>query len=232
MRELFRLRKDYQTTLSILAHEFGHWNKDGKKVFFFFSGHTDALRIVKELNNSQDDYFYGRLLLEKQLQEGHLSSSDYINGKLVLAKAYTNWTQSKMPRDEQSLRSKLRAAEQQITEMQTQVDSLKGQLAQAQQSTAEKWIPIIIAFLSLLIALSTHIIAWRNDRRQAHEAELLPLKRQELEQNVAQNDQQLKESNRKIITPTPQELQLYSKVLLVDNSNLGECSKIQYRRRQ
>ena len=71
-----------------------------------------------------------------------------------------------------------------------------------------------------MIALSANFVAWRTDRRQAREAELLPLKRRELEQKVIQNDQQIQETKGVIITPSREELARYSETAMSGSPHL------------
>lgn len=222
-----RLNYEYWATVAILAHEFGHIAKDeNQSGITLTSAHIDALEFKAKLDNSLDDYFYERLLLEKRRQEGRLSPSSYQEELSQMLKAYASkLPKSEVPPDEESLRSQLRVAEQQLIQMQTQVNTLKDQLARAERSTYEKWIAIVIAIFSVLIAFSANVIAWRTDRRQVLEAELVSLKRQELEKNIIQKDQQIRESNGRIITPSPQEVKLYSSYQPVDNFEWGKRSK-------
>ncbi len=222
--QFVRVTGKYETALAMLAHEFAHITKDEKKSSITLTfALSAAFSITRELNNSPDDYFYDRLLLEKLRQEGRLSSSKYGKEMRQLARVYVERARVIVEEmsDERSLVTKLKVADEQINQLQTQVDSLKGQLAQAERSQVEKWVPIIVAFLSLLIALSSNIIAWRTDRRQAREAELVPLKRQELEQGIIQKDQQIRERSGNIITPTAREIQLYSQAASIDNLDEG-----------
>ncbi|HEX7999451.1 MAG TPA: hypothetical protein VF528_13775 [Pyrinomonadaceae bacterium] len=178
-------------------------------------------------------YFYQRLALELWQTEGHLSASDYRNEKFQLAKAYfalaysyTGRTASKAASDEQAFNAKLAAAEQQNIHLQAQNELLKEQIARATRSWAEKWIPLFVAIFSVLMAVSSNILAVRSDRRQAREARLLPLKQRDLEHTVTQKAQQLGDRDGKIIIPTPDELQLYSRTVPVNNFHWGKRPRL------
>lgn len=216
---------DYQTELKTLASRIT-FSPDGKYVAFVYSGHgSDSSNDVyvgtweweETHTHSLDDYFYARLWLEKSLQDGRLSTSYYSTEKMKLAQAYVFLVDSKATSDDQVLTSKLTVAQQQVARMQAQIDSLEEQLAKASRSPAEKWIPLIIAIFSALIALSSNILALRNDRRQSREARLLPLKQQDLEINLTQKSQQICERNGRIIAPTAHEIRQYSRAVTFDS---------------
>lgn len=221
----------FDHTMSILAHEFAHAVKDDKRSTITLTfAHADALAIEAQFSNSPADYFYERLLLEKRRQEGHLSQSSYEKELLQMSRTYAaKLSISEVTSHEESLRGKLDAAEQQLSLMQAQVISLKEHLARAERTTSEKWFPVITAILSLLVALSANVIAWRADRRQVREAELIALKRQDLEKNIIQKDQQIKESNGRIIAPSAQEIRIYSQAVPVGNLERDKRSRTQYR---
>lgn len=220
------VRIDYSAAVAILAHEFAHISKDDKRSLIIFTSQRTRADIAVRLNNSPDDFIYDRLLLEKRWQEDRLSQSAYQEELRRILQRYAGMLpRSEVARDDESLRAQLAAAEQQVAQMRAEVNSLKGQLARAERSKSEKWAPIIIAILSFLIAVSSHVIAWRTDRRQSREAELLPLKREELEKNNTLKGQQISEGSGRIITPSPQELQLYSGALSIDRSGRVKRSK-------
>jgi hypothetical protein len=214
-----RLTNDYNNEISILAHEFAHVAKSDKQAAVTLTyAKTDALVLQAQLNNAQDNFFYDRLLLEKRLQEGRLSQGEYQKELRQILEAYADGLpESELACDKDSYRAQLGVAERQIAQMRTEVNSLKDQLARAERPAFETWAPLIIAILSFLIAVSSHVISWRADRRQSREAALLPLKREELEKNIALKDRQISEGSGRIITPSPRELQLYSGALSVDH---------------
>jgi hypothetical protein len=217
-----RVTSDYERELKNLVAT-AEFSPDGNAIFFYYSGHghssvpyEDVVKIWDlegKRNPSLENYFYSRLWLEKSLQDGRVSASYYSAEKIELAQAYLSLVDSKTTSDDQALRLKLTVAEQQVSDMQAQVNSLKEQLAQASRSPAEKWIPLSVAILSVLIALSSHILALRSDRRQSREARLLPLKQQDLEHNIAEKAQQLCERKGKIIVPTAHEIRQYSRAV-------------------
>ncbi|HWS87717.1 MAG TPA: hypothetical protein VN282_12175 [Pyrinomonadaceae bacterium] len=215
-----RLADEYWATTAILAHELGHISKDEKqsRITFTYPGHYNHTFKVR-LDGSSNAFLYEQLLLQKRLEEGELSPASFQSEFALLAQAYlTDEPQTDVTGDVESLRAELRAAQQQIAETRAQVETLKVQLAEAERLTFEKWALIGIAFLSALIALSSNVVAWRTDRRQKREAELVPLKRQEMERNIIQKDQQIVESARRIVAPSPQELRLYSSILPAHDS--------------
>jgi hypothetical protein len=202
-------------------------NKKGSYYFVHFATHglvgTSGTDIKIPVNSSVEDYSSDRLFLESQRQSGELSPEQYAAAVNQLAVTYLErFSPLEQINNEQSLNLKLDSAEQQLTKLQDRVRSLEKQLAKAERTPFEKWCPIVISLLTALIALSANFVAWRTDRRQTREAELLPLKRQELEQKVIQNDQQIQETKGVIITPTREELVRYSETNTSDRYIYGK----------
>jgi len=200
-------------------------NKEGSYYIVHFATHglvgTAGSHFKIPMNNSVGDYSSDRLFLESQRQSGNLSNEEYAAALNQLAVAYSErFSPLEQIDNEQSLKVKLSSAEQQLTKLQARVDSLEKQLAKAERTWFEKWCPIFIAILTAMIALSANFVAWRTDRRQAREAELLPLKRRELEQKVIQNDQQIQETKGVIITPSREELARYSETAMSGSPHL------------
>ncbi|HEX8502134.1 MAG TPA: hypothetical protein VF659_16230 [Pyrinomonadaceae bacterium] len=206
--------------------------KEGSTIVIF-DGEGDTIRVWSLESNSVDGYSYDRLFLESQRRRGRLSAREYQASVDQLLREYAGrLPASELAADVRQFREQLYAAERQIDRLQARVASLEKQLAEAERTPLERWLPVATAVLSLLIALSANFFSWRTDRRHSREAELLPLRRQELEQNIAQRWRELSEVDRKVVIPTPQELQAYSKVVLEgDSESRGKGFGPRYRRR-
>jgi len=208
--------KSYEETLRSLSSAV-EVNKEGSVYFLHFAGHglagtTGNAAFELRLNNSVRDYSSERLYLESEHRSGNLSKSEYTAKLSQLSMAYSErFSPLEQIENEQSLRSEVNSAEERLTDLQARVELLEKQLAKAERTPFEKWCPIINCILTLLSALSANFVAWRSDRRQKREAELLSLKRQDMKQSIILKEQQLQETKGIIITPTREELNRYSR---------------------
>jgi hypothetical protein len=203
--------------------------KDGSSIVIWdVDGCATSLK-----NDSIEGYSYDRLFLESQRQRGRLSAREYRAGVDRLLREYVGRMPApELTADARQFRSQLKDAEREIDKLRGQVASLEKQLAEAKQTPLERWLPTVAAVLSLLIALSANFLSWRADRRHSREAELLPLRRQELEQNIARQWRELKGGGSRVVTPTPQELQTYSTAVPRDDFlSRGGGPGPRYRRR-
>jgi hypothetical protein len=181
------------------------------EVSFEWSGFGGQFSISLNAKDPYENYFYNRLVLEKQRQKHLVNDSNYFLARAQLANTYLAQSRATEATGEQRVsESDLQKAQTQINQLQTQVASLKEQLGQTERSRAERWVPIIVAALSLLIAISANLIAWRGERRQSRESELFALKQQELEHSILHKSQQIQQGNCRIITPSQSEINIYS----------------------
>jgi hypothetical protein len=208
-----KANSNYEKALADFAHTV-RVEKENSSIIV--SAPDGSYVYTKAGGNSIDVYSYELLFLESQRLTKHLSSLEYQNRSDQLLREYAKrLLLSDTPYDERHLISESKTVVQQIAELRELCDSLKKQPAQAERTPLERWLPVVTAILTVLVALSAHFIAWRTDRRNSREAELMPLRRQELEQTIIQKNQQIKEKGGRIIIPTSQEIQLYSRAVPV-----------------
>lgn len=216
LRRVYVFNSNYEKALALYASALRV--ETSESMTSVFSPDGRQLIYTRSNSGSIEDYSYARLSLESRRQKEHLSWREYQNCVDLLSLEYAKKLPlSELLDNERRLKSQLENAERQMAGMQARVDSLEKQLKQAERTPLEQWLPFITIFLSLLGALSSHFIWWRADRRSSREAELLPLKRRDLEQNITQKEQQLREEGGRIIIPTLQEFQHYSSLVEGDD---------------
>jgi len=165
-------------------------------------------RVDLNPNDSYENYFYNRLAVETAFQHRQTNADLYDLEVRSLAKDYL--TESGMAQSQMTIsQGELEKANSEIDGLRTEVASLRGELAKTNKSELERWLPICVPILSLLMAISTSVLAWRADRRQLREADLVPLKRQELEQGVLNSSYQLQQTTCRLVTPTNGEIERY-----------------------